>query len=182
MPFLWIALAAVALLALLYWRRGKPRVHRAVPLADLSRFVESLVARFVPGAVLLADRRPPPGFLQLALRSIESDEYTLEFGFPEIDWSRAAFNRVLAAVEADGFEPATDIGFSEVLRFMRVQISAPAPEICERVQRLFSIVVRELEWGEGVLFDVRLLGRVNIPGRRSGRSDILPVVRDRHRH
>jgi hypothetical protein len=170
MTFLWIALLTLAIGALLYWRGRKPMVHRAVPLADLPRFVDGLVGQFAPGGILLADRRPGPGFLQIALRTVEPDGYTLEFGFPELDWSRAAFSRVLTAVSADGFEPTTDTGLGAVSRFMRVQMASPAPEVSLKAQRLFTVVAAELEWGEQPVFDVRFLGQLDIPRIRTGMS------------
>lgn len=160
----WIIGAVVVAAVALWWFGKQPVTHRRIPLAGLRRFVASLPAQMAPGGFFIADRESGPGFLQLALRDYGHMRCTLEFGLPELDWSKERFAAVTTALKAAHYDPVVEPGRGAVSRFLRVIIAGPEENVIARGDQLLSLVSRELGWEPGGTFRVRFGGSIE-PGR-----------------
>jgi hypothetical protein len=141
----------------LRWLAKRRIVYRGVPLPGLRRFVSSLLAR-ADGGFFIADRESGPGFLQLALRQYRAGQCSVEFGLPDVDWSRNEFDAVVAALEKESFAPGVEPGEGSVSRFVRVLVAGPEARVIERSMSLLDLVARSLGWNEETTFRVRFGG------------------------
>jgi hypothetical protein len=162
MNALLLTVAGVALLATLLWWGMRPRVHRNVPLAGLRRFVESLMVQMAPGGFFVAQRVSGDGFLQLALRSVRGERYTLEFGLPDVAWSAGGFDSLHTALAREAFAPAVEGGAGQVARFMRVVLDGSASDVAERAVALFRLAARSLQWPDETAFNVHFGGSLDV--------------------
>jgi hypothetical protein len=160
----WI-IGALLIGAVAFWWFGKqPVTHRRIPLSGLHRFVASLPAQMASGGFFIADRESGPGFLQLALSNYGQMQCTLEFGLPELDWSKERFEAVTSALKAAHYDPVVEPGQGAVSRFLRVIIAGPEENVIARSDQLLSLVSRELGWENRDTFRVRFGGSIE-PGR-----------------
>jgi hypothetical protein len=152
------ALVVLSLLAWL-WRWGtRSVIHRNVPINGLRSYVESLLAQMGPGGYLIAKRRNGDGFLQLAMRGVTPDTYSVEFGLPEIDWSASDFEAVRQSITAQGFEATVELRSGRVSRFMRVVVAGSRETVIDQSLALFELVAAGLRWTDAPTFDVQFGG------------------------
>ena len=159
MPWLFGA-AALLVAGIVLWRFGRrPVFHRGVTFASLARHVDSFLLQMAPGGVLIAERESGPGFLQLAMISASLEWQAVEFGLPELAWSRHRFDEVVRGLQHAGFETRVEATASPNLpRFLRVSLSGPTPEVSAQAFRLLQSAHRELGWNASERYTVHSQG------------------------
>lgn len=125
------ALFVVLMGALSYqWWRWQ-RLRRHASITDVTGWTATLLRGFAPGSVLIAEPNGREGFIQYAVTARRHELRTLEFGLPEVDWSRTAITPIQTLMDSMGiswtFEQADTT--HEVQRFLRAEIHGTRAEV-----------------------------------------------------
>ena len=159
MPFwTWLVLGAVAL-ATLWWWGSRPVYYHHSTLHEFERPINGFLSQMDTGAVWIAEREGGPGFLQLALVTNKPLEQAVEFGLPDVDWSRTRFDTVIRALQDAGYESALEASASgETKRFLRVRCAGQRPQLSKTILDLLTRAAGALEWSESETYTVHCRG------------------------
>lgn len=159
---IWIAITIALIGAITgWWIRA--RYTRGVSAINVERYVEEFAGYSAPGGVLEVRHEQREQLLQFAKRDESQGLGLLEFGFPDMQWSRNYFPEILKRVEAAGFSCIVEEGplGAPVRRFLSVIYGANADDIAKRTRELLAICGNVMEFGPSDTFKVRFRGVVS---------------------
>jgi len=159
---IWIAIAIALIAAITGWWI-QARYTRGVRAVDVARYVEEFAGYSAPGGVLEIRHEHANQSLQFAKRDESQGLGLLEFGFPDMSWSRSYFPEILKQAEAAGFSCIVEEGpvGAPVRRFLSVIYGANADDIAKRTRDLLAICSHVMEFGPADTFKVRFRGVVS---------------------
>jgi hypothetical protein len=142
-----LALAAVLAVALVWWWR----FGRRVAWVDVPRYVGEFSAYAARGGVLDIRHEKSRRTIQFALvdegDTLEGNR-TLEFAFPDMNWSAAFFDELVSRVESQGYSCIVEDAprkTTRVRRFLSVVYRGTKGELVEKTRGLLDIVGKFLD-------------------------------------
>jgi len=153
-----LTLVAVGLLRL----ASRPIAYRGLHLSDTERFLKGFLLQNGRGSVLFLDRESGPGFLQVAVRAHRGPWLEIEFGLPELDWSREHFDLVHRAIVNEGH--ANDVEANDdnkdIPRFLRVYLEGNRDELIHVLLGVLELTANLLEFKKDDTYTLRMMGDI----------------------
>jgi hypothetical protein len=158
----WIAITIALLVAIIGWSI-RARYTRGVRAESVGRYVEEFAEYSAPAGVLEVQRERSEQLLQFAKRDESQGLGLIEFGFPEMSWSRSYFPEILNRAEAAGFSCIVEEGpvGAPVRRFLRVRYGANGDEIAEQSRDILAICSDVMGFGPSDTFKIRFRGVIS---------------------
>ena len=159
MPVLLVAVIVVVtvLVFVAKPRPAKPYIQPGLRLNELPESLYWFLREAGTASVLVLDRESGSGFLQFRVMSRKENRLQVDFGLPDADWCRDAFDRIGQALERAGYfcVVETDGSNQEVPRFMTVRLRGTPGELNVRMCELLHEVALRLGFGSGESYTLR---------------------------
>lgn len=121
------AVLLCALCLVLWWRMGKPHIHRNLAPADVQRLLEALLRRgYDRGSLIIEvdDSQRPRKFVQFTKYIAAGGRIGLQFDFPLARWSQPYYEAIQQKLEESGLQYRVEkTGRQDTEEFINVDLA-----------------------------------------------------------
>jgi hypothetical protein len=165
---MWFTIAiTVALLVVFMWWMRRPLYHRNVKPEEFERYVRGFVNQCTDGSLIFVEHEGSPRFVQFAKRRSNGSRTVLQFGFPDVEWSRGYFDTMVNTFQALEFRYIITKGEGPVRRFLELNLVVDDPEDSViAASRVARVAFKAMGLDEGATFRVHVKGNLSLVAAR----------------
>lgn len=138
----WLIIASAILFIILVWIGKRPNYYNNVTWNELTRFFEAFISQGVNGCIIFIRHVDSKKFLQFAKFVSDESKTIINFGFPDVPWSRCYFKPIILALESEKIDyqiQGTGDDPEFVTRFIDINLELNKEQLIKTVEQCIRI-------------------------------------------